>query len=58
MKQFPAMDPQDFTVEGRGHLDAAADITLSSAGKRTPHRFSCLTCPPLTCPRPACLQVG
>ncbi|XP_037531105.1 nitric oxide-associated protein 1 [Nematolebias whitei] len=32
MKQFPALVPQDFTLEGRSYLEAAADITLSSAG--------------------------
>uniref|UniRef100_A0A3Q3GQM7 Nitric oxide associated 1 n=1 Tax=Kryptolebias marmoratus TaxID=37003 RepID=A0A3Q3GQM7_KRYMA len=32
MEQFPAMVPQDFTLEGRGYQEAAADITLSSAG--------------------------
>ncbi|KAM4733080.1 nitric oxide-associated protein 1 [Anableps anableps] len=32
MKRFPALVPQDFGLEGRGYLEAAADITLSSAG--------------------------
>lgn len=32
MKAFPALRPQEVTLEGRGHLEAAADITLSSAG--------------------------
>ncbi|XP_013856129.1 nitric oxide-associated protein 1 [Austrofundulus limnaeus] len=32
MKQFPVLDPQDFTLEGRGYPEATADITLSSAG--------------------------
>ncbi|XP_069029579.1 nitric oxide-associated protein 1 [Embiotoca jacksoni] len=32
MKYFPSLVPQDFLLEGRGHLEAAADITLSSAG--------------------------
>lgn len=33
MKQFPALVPQEFRMEGRGYLEAAADIKLSSAGK-------------------------
>lgn len=33
MKDFPALVPQEFRLEGRGHLEAAADIKLSSAGK-------------------------
>lgn len=33
MRQFPAFVPQDLRLEGRGYLEAAADITLSSAGK-------------------------
>ncbi|XP_072251205.1 nitric oxide-associated protein 1 isoform X2 [Leuresthes tenuis] len=32
MKQFPALVPQEFRLEGRGYLEAAADIKLSSAG--------------------------
>ncbi|KAG7518441.1 nitric oxide-associated protein 1 [Solea senegalensis] len=32
MKQFPALVPQDVRLKGRGYLEAAADITLSSAG--------------------------
>ncbi|XP_047210249.1 nitric oxide-associated protein 1 [Girardinichthys multiradiatus] len=32
MEQFPVLVPQDFSLEGRGYLEAAADITLSSAG--------------------------
>ncbi|KAM9833714.1 nitric oxide-associated protein 1 [Syngnathus typhle] len=32
MKNFPALVPQEFRLEGRGHLEAAADIKLSSAG--------------------------
>ncbi|XP_029958085.1 nitric oxide-associated protein 1 [Salarias fasciatus] len=32
MKEFPALVPQEFRLEGRGYLEAAADITLSSAG--------------------------
>lgn len=32
MKEFPALVPQEVRVEGRGQLQAAADITLSSAG--------------------------
>uniref|UniRef100_A0A3B5MIS2 Uncharacterized protein n=1 Tax=Xiphophorus couchianus TaxID=32473 RepID=A0A3B5MIS2_9TELE len=31
MQRFPALVPQDFNLEGRGYLEAAADITLSSA---------------------------
>ncbi|MEQ2191441.1 hypothetical protein XENOCAPTIV_028651, partial [Xenoophorus captivus] len=33
MEQFPVLVPQDFSLEGRGYLEAAADITLSSAGR-------------------------
>lgn len=33
MKEFPALVPQEFRLEGRGYLEAAADIKLSSAGK-------------------------
>lgn len=36
MKDFPALVPQDFRLEGRGHTEAAADIKLSSAGKSPP----------------------
>ncbi|XP_005924099.1 nitric oxide-associated protein 1 [Haplochromis burtoni] len=32
MKEFPALVPQEFSLEGRGYLEAAADIKLSSAG--------------------------
>ncbi|XP_039976130.1 nitric oxide-associated protein 1 isoform X2 [Xiphias gladius] len=32
MKEFPALVPQEFRLEGRGYLEAAADIRLSSAG--------------------------
>lgn len=32
MKEFPALVPQDFRLQGRGYLEAAADIKLSSAG--------------------------
>ncbi|KAF0040249.1 hypothetical protein F2P81_008484 [Scophthalmus maximus] len=32
MKEFPPLVPQEFRLEGRGHLEAAADIKLSSAG--------------------------
>ncbi|XP_061643466.1 nitric oxide-associated protein 1 isoform X2 [Phyllopteryx taeniolatus] len=32
MKNFPALTPQDFRLEGRGPLEAAADVKLSSAG--------------------------
>uniref|UniRef100_A0A8C4GQR4 Nitric oxide associated 1 n=1 Tax=Dicentrarchus labrax TaxID=13489 RepID=A0A8C4GQR4_DICLA len=32
MKEFPALIPQVFRLEGRGFLEAAADIKLSSAG--------------------------
>uniref|UniRef100_A0A3Q2P029 Nitric oxide associated 1 n=1 Tax=Fundulus heteroclitus TaxID=8078 RepID=A0A3Q2P029_FUNHE len=32
MERFPAFAPQDFSLEGRGYLEATADITLSSAG--------------------------
>lgn len=32
MRRFPAFVAQDVRLEGRGYLDAAADITLSSAG--------------------------
>ncbi|XP_033502718.2 nitric oxide-associated protein 1 [Epinephelus lanceolatus] len=32
MKQFPALVPQEFRLEGRGYLEAAADVKLSSAG--------------------------
>lgn len=33
MKDFPALVPQELQLEGQGYLEAAADITLSSAGK-------------------------
>ncbi|KAM9740868.1 nitric oxide-associated protein 1 isoform 7-T7 [Menidia menidia] len=32
MQDFPALAPRDIWLEGRGHQEAAADITLSSAG--------------------------
>ncbi|XP_044061678.1 nitric oxide-associated protein 1 [Siniperca chuatsi] len=32
MKDFPALVPEEFRLEGRGYLEAAADIKLSSAG--------------------------
>ncbi|XP_069387316.1 nitric oxide-associated protein 1 isoform X2 [Paralichthys olivaceus] len=32
MKEFPALVPQEFRLEGRGYLEAAADLKLSSAG--------------------------
>ncbi|XP_054453671.1 nitric oxide-associated protein 1 [Anoplopoma fimbria] len=32
MKRFPALVPQEFRLEGRGYLEAAADLKLSSAG--------------------------
>ncbi|KAM9849437.1 nitric oxide-associated protein 1 [Aulostomus maculatus] len=32
MEEFPALVPQEFCLEGRGHLEATADIKLSSAG--------------------------
>lgn len=32
MKEFPPLVPQDIRLEGHGYLEAAADITLSSAG--------------------------
>lgn len=32
MKEFPALVPQDFRLEGGGYLEAAADVKLSSAG--------------------------
>ncbi|KAM6923412.1 nitric oxide-associated protein 1 [Xenentodon cancila] len=32
MKQFPVLVPQEFWLEGQSHLEAAADIKLSSAG--------------------------
>lgn len=32
MKRFPALVPQEFRLEGRGYLEAAADVKLSSAG--------------------------
>ncbi|KAF1385140.1 hypothetical protein PFLUV_G00127580 [Perca fluviatilis] len=32
MKEFPALVPQEFRLEGGGYLQAAADIKLSSAG--------------------------
>lgn len=34
MKEFPALVPQEFKMKGRGYLEAAADIKLSSAGKQ------------------------
>ncbi|XP_010750348.2 nitric oxide-associated protein 1 isoform X2 [Larimichthys crocea] len=32
MKDFPPLAPQEYRLEGRGYLEAAADIKLSSAG--------------------------
>ncbi|TKS65016.1 Nitric oxide-associated protein 1 [Collichthys lucidus] len=32
MKDFPPLVPQEYRLEGRGYLEAAADIKLSSAG--------------------------
>ncbi|CAJ1059313.1 nitric oxide-associated protein 1-like isoform X1 [Xyrichtys novacula] len=32
MKTFPALVPQEVKLEGRGYMEASADITLSSAG--------------------------
>ncbi|XP_035017012.2 nitric oxide-associated protein 1 isoform X1 [Hippoglossus stenolepis] len=32
MKEFPTLVPQEFRLEGRGYLEAAADVKLSSAG--------------------------
>ncbi|KAM7389270.1 hypothetical protein PAMP_023258 [Pampus punctatissimus] len=32
MKEFPRLVPQEFRLEGRGYLEAAADIKLSTAG--------------------------
>ncbi|XP_059201727.1 nitric oxide-associated protein 1-like [Centropristis striata] len=32
MKDFPPLVPQDVLLEGRGYLEAAGDITMSSAG--------------------------
>lgn len=40
MKDFPALVPQEFRLEGRGHLEAAADIKLSSAGKHVINKRS------------------
>lgn len=33
MKEFPVLVPQEFRLEGRGYLEASADIKLSSAGE-------------------------
>lgn len=33
MKDFPALVSQEVQVDGRGYLEAAVDITLSSIGK-------------------------
>ncbi len=33
MREFPSLVPQEFRLQGRGYLEAAADIKLSSAGK-------------------------
>lgn len=39
MKVFPALVPQEFRLEGRSYLEAAADVKLSSAGKNnSPHK--------------------
>lgn len=32
MRHFPEFVAQDVRLEGRGYLEAAADVTLSSAG--------------------------
>lgn len=32
MKRFPVLVPQEFRLEGRGYLEAAADVQLCSAG--------------------------
>ncbi|KAM3613153.1 uncharacterized protein V6R79_021618 [Siganus canaliculatus] len=32
MRTFPALVPQEFRLEGRGYLEATADVKLSSAG--------------------------
>ncbi|KAK2848707.1 hypothetical protein Q5P01_008541 [Channa striata] len=32
MKEFPALVPQEFRLEGRGYQEAVADVKLSSAG--------------------------
>ncbi|XP_029021288.1 nitric oxide-associated protein 1-like [Betta splendens] len=32
IKKFPVLVPQEFGLEGRGYLEAAADVKLSSAG--------------------------
>ncbi|KAM3866927.1 nitric oxide-associated protein 1-like [Diretmus argenteus] len=32
MKEFPALVPQEFRLEGQGYLQATADVKLSSAG--------------------------
>lgn len=37
MRRFPALVAQDIRLEGGGYLEAAADITLSSAGKHVLH---------------------
>lgn len=37
MRRFPALVAQDVRLEGGGYLEAAADITLSSAGKHVLH---------------------
>lgn len=36
MRHFPAFAAQDVRLEGRGCQEAAADITLSSAGEHPP----------------------
>lgn len=33
MKRFPELVSQEIKLKGRGHLEAASDITLTSAGK-------------------------
>lgn len=39
MRRFPALVAQDVRLEGGGYLEAAADITLSSAGKHVLHHL-------------------
>lgn len=34
MKEFPGLVPQELKLEGRGYRDAAADVKMSSAGKK------------------------
>lgn len=60
MRRFPAFVAQDVRLEGRGYLDAAADITLSSAGNPVllgsdpdPHPH-----PPVSTVRLSCQCIG